>query len=97
MNDSLEQLATACIPLALAVGIVVSILRALIEIWYPGIKDKDWYTKVALPTLAILLGLGAALLTHQGWQSGLIAGFASSYVFRMAKMLLVKKAECEPT
>jgi hypothetical protein len=75
--------------MALVIGIITYCLRYLIEL--TPIKRMKAWEEAILPAIPFILGFifGWYHIYKLSWEFGVIAGFASSYVFRVFKSYMV--------
>lgn len=85
------------------VWLTIALPRRALEYFIPKLKAAHWWTDLALPTAAPILGLGYALVLHDfpmlSEQSsvsvrcalGALAGYLSSHVVRTIKARLKAK------
>lgn len=89
-----ELFTTQILIVALAVGVLLTLIRRGVEKLKPSLAASDSWKKIALPSLALALGVGGMFamvdLTGASIANGVIAGFASSFVYRAGKALLKK-------
>lgn len=95
MDLSLNEIFTAHILIvALAVGVLVTLIRRGFEKLKPSLMPSATWKKIVLPSLALCMGVAGMLLvvdlTGASIANGVIAGFASSFVYRAGKTLLQK-------
>lgn len=86
------------------VGVLVSMFKAFAETRWVTLSLNKYWGKVWLPSIAILIGMLISLcvsvqpdyLAHANtWDKliqGIIAGFVSSYIFRIGNSFLAKEA-----
>lgn len=89
-----EIFTTQILIVALAVGVLVTLIRRGAEKLKPALAPSATWKKIVLPSLALVLGVGGMLLvvdlSGASIANGVIAGFASSFVYRAGKALLKK-------
>ena len=82
---------------ATAIGVVVAMVRKILELkWSKLIGNRVW-TGVVLPTAALFLSVSASYVLASPFTAtdafnGVLCGFASSYVFSILKTFLNKEA-----
>jgi len=89
--STFQQIFGQIATIALVIGILTYIIRSAVEKIGSRVKQNKVWVEIVLPSIPFLIGFifGYFHVYKLSWELGVIAGFASSYLFRVFKSYLV--------